>query len=170
MKVVVIFALLASTGCNSFHKILNKNKKETVQFVPQFTAGPQALIYKTNKDYSKLVPILLSEDKSEIVSYPHPSDLKPEVEYPLPTFLNNGYLLDNRGITKNVAFLKLTYKQYSELKEVPTLKELYGYIMDKDPLIELCDCGNKTIFLDIEKQLNSIIDKNKLRITCKIIK
>ncbi len=170
MRVLTLLMLFAFVGCNSSNKVLYANKEETMQFVPQYTPGPPALIYKTNKDYSNLVPVLLSDDKTEIISYPHPSDLKVGSGYPLPTFLNKGYLLDNRGIGKNVAFLKLTYKEYSELKEVPKLKELYSYIIDNEPLKELCDCGNKTAFTDIEKQLNSIIDNNKLRTTCKRIK
>jgi len=170
MRVVMLLMFFAFVGCSSSNKMTQKSNEERTQFVPQYTSGPQALIYKTNKDYSNLVPVILSDDKTEIVSYPHPSDLKVGSGYPLPTFLNNGYLLDNRGIGKNVAFLKLTYKEYSELKELPTLKELYNYIIDKDPLKELCDCGNKTVFTDIEKQLNSIIDNNKLRTTCKTIK
>ncbi|MGG7035856.1 MAG: hypothetical protein ACI7YS_11790 [Flavobacterium sp.] len=146
------------------------NNEEGTQFVPQYIPGPQALIYKTKNDYSNLVPILLSADKTEIISYPHPNDLKVGSGYPLPTFLNDGYLLDNRGIGKNVAFLKLTYQEYSELKNPPSLTELYSYIIDKDPLTELCDCGNKTAFTDIKKQLNILIDKKKLRTTCKPIK
>lgn len=170
MRVVTLFMFIAFVGCKSSNKMTQTSNDEGTKFVPQYTPGPQALIYKTNEDYNNLVPVILSDDKTEIVSYPHPSDLKVGSGYPLPTFLNNGYLLDNRGIGKNVAFLKLTYKEYLELKEVPTLKELYSYIIDKDPLKELCDCGNKAAFTDIEKQLNSIIDNNKLRTTCKTIK
>ncbi len=162
--------LCAFVGCKSSNTITQKSNEEAKQFVPQYTPGPQALVYKTKKNYSNLVPILLSDDKTEIVSYPHPNDLIVGSEYPLPTILQNGYLLDNRGIAKNVAFLKFTYKEYCELKEVPTLKELYSYIIDKDPLSELCDCGNKAVFTNIEKQLNNLIDQKKLRTTCKIIK
>lgn len=168
MRVITLLMCFTFVGCNSSNKMLNTNK-EGIKFVPQYTPGPQALIYKTKKDYTNLVPVLLSDDKTEIVSYPHPRDLNVGIGYPLPTLLNKGYLLDNKGIGKNVAFLKLTYEEYSELKEVPTLEELYNYIIDKYPLKELCDCGNKTVFTDIENQLNNIIDKNKLRKTCKII-
>lgn len=170
MRVIAFCMFCAFIGCKSSNTMTQTNNEETKTFVPQYTPGPQALIYKTKKDYSKLVPVLLSNDKNEIVSYPHPTDLKVGSEYLLPTLLNKGYLLDNRGVSKNVAFLKLTYQEYAELKEVPTLKELYSYIIDKDPLTELCDCGNKTVFTDIDKQLNEIIDSDKLRTTCKTIK
>lgn len=168
MKVLVLIILAAFIGCKSGKKA--NNGSEEMLFVPQYIAGPQALVYKTNKDYSNLVPVLLSDDKSEIVSYPHPSDIKTGDTYPLPTSLKNGYLLDNRGIGQNVAFLRLTYKEYSELKEVPSLKELYSYIIDKDPLTELCDCGSKSAFTDIEKQLNLLIEKKMLKKNCKVIK
>ncbi|MBS1536485.1 MAG: hypothetical protein JST20_01900 [Bacteroidetes bacterium] len=105
-----------------------------------------------------------------MVSYPHPKDIALGSGFPFPTLLHEGYLLDNRGIGKNVAFLKWTYEEYSQLTAVPSLDELYGMILDKDPLVELCDCGNKTAFDDAPKQLNQLIDIKKLRKVCKTIK
>ncbi|PKL85903.1 MAG: hypothetical protein CVV22_05055 [Ignavibacteriae bacterium HGW-Ignavibacteriae-1] len=163
MRIVILIILVAIAGCNSC-----KNMKQ--EFVPLYTPGPPTLVYKTKNDYNNLVPVILNDDKTEIVSYPHPNDLKLDDGFPNPTILNNGYLLDNRGIGKNVAFLKLTYKEYSELPNPPTLTELYNYIIDKDPLTELCNCGNKSAFTDIEKQLNDLIDNEKLRLTCRTIK
>ncbi len=168
MRVLNFLICFAFVGCNSSSKVINTNK-EGVTFVPQYTPGPPALVYKTKKDYYNLVPVLLSDDKTEVIAYPHSNDLKTGSSYLLPTSLNNGYLLDNRGIGKNVAFLKLTYQEYAELKEAPTVEELYTYIIDIEPLKELFDCGNKAAFTNIEEQLNSIIDKNKLPQTCKII-
>ena len=136
-----------------------------------YTPGPQLLIYKTKKDYSNFVPVILSEDKTEIISYPHPNDVKKGYGFSTPTYLLNDYLLDNRGINQNVAFLNLTYKEYSELTEVPTLQELFEIILDNDPLIELCDCGNKSVLSDtIVEQLNLMISKGKLLKICKTIK
>lgn len=140
------------------------------EFVPVFSTGPQLLVYKTKADYNNLVPVILSDDKTTIVSYPHPKDIIVGSGYPLPTLLNNGYLLDNRGIGKNVAFLKMTYEDYSKLKDTPTLKELYSLIIDKDPLTELCNCGVKTASDNSVIHLNKLIDNNKLRTTCKTIK
>ena len=132
--------------------------------------GPHAMVYKTKKDYDKLVPIELSEDKTQIVSYPDPMDIKTGNAYPYPAALHKGYLLDNRGIGKNTAFLKITYEEYAKLKTAPTLEELFNMIMEKDPLTELCDCGNKTAFTDITSQMNQLIDSHSLRTTCKPIK
>ena len=170
MRIIFIAIIIVFYGCKSNNNVKQTSNQGAPEFVPQYAPGPQILVYKTKGDYYNLVPILLSDDKTEIVSYPHPNDLKVGSRYALPAFLNNEYLLDNRGIGKNVAFLKLTYQEYSELQNPPSLTELYNYIIDKDPLKELCDCGNKAAFTDIEKQLNDLIDKKKLRTTCKAIK
>ena len=142
----------------------------TETFTPVFTSGPSVFVYKTKANYNNLVPVILSDDKTEILSYPHPSDIKTGSGYPLPVLLNNGYLLDNRGIGKNVAFLKITYEDYSKLENAPSLKEMYSLILDKNPLTELCDCGVKSAFTDLTKQLNDLIDKKVIRTTCKTIK
>lgn len=138
-------------------------------FKPDFITAPPTVVYKTKANYNNLVPVLLSDDKKQIISYPHPTDIKIGDKFASPTILSNGYLLDNRGIGKNVAFLKLTYEQYSKLENAPALSELYELIIDKDPLNELCDCGNKKAFTDQTKQLNKLIKTGKLRSTCRTI-
>ena len=172
MKNVILFSTLILTmfGCKSQHNQGTVKDISTIS-TPQFmSALPHIIIYKTTKDYSYNVPVILSEDKSQIVSYPHPTDLFFCEKLALPSQLHNGYLLDNRGIGKNVAFLKYSYEEYSKLQVVPALSELYKSIIDKNPLIELWDCGTKTNFNDLEKQLNEWIDKNLLSEKCKRIK
>ena len=134
-----------------------------------FTAGPPTLVYKTKADYTKNVPVILSEDKSKIVSFPHMTDLKYKGEMAYPTKLENGYLLDNRGINENVAFLSLTYDEYSKLENVPTADSLYGLIIDNDPLKNMYDCGNRNQWKDPVLRLNEIIKKRKLK-KCKKLK
>lgn len=151
-------------SCTTQH---NKSKETTSQVsATQKTKFVSVLshivIYKTTKDYRHNVPVTLSEDKSQVVSYPHPTDLFVGEDLALPTQLDNGYLLDNRGIGKNVAFLTYTYEEYSNLQTLPSLRELYENIIDKDPLTELWDCGTKANFPDIEKQLNEWINNNML--------
>jgi hypothetical protein len=99
-----------------------------------------------------------------------PSDLYVDGKLALPSKLKKDYLLDNKGIGRNVAFLNLTYQEYAALKTVPSLKELYVLIQDKEPLLELCDCGNRTKLTDPEKQLNLLISKDELTKRCKIVK
>ena len=139
-------------------------------FVPSYTIGPATVVYKTKADYSNNVPIALSEDKMSVVSFPDPKDLEHNGKYATPTKLKNGYLLDNRGIGKNVAFLKMTYAEYAALTAPPSPKELMTMIADKDPLTELCNCGNKNAIPNPEKQMNQLIKKKQLRKVCRVVK
>ena len=76
--------------------------------------------------------------------------------------MEKGFLLDNRGINTNTAFLSLTYEDYSKLKEVPKLTELFAMIIDKEPFTELYNCGNRYNFKDEITELNEIIKSDKL--------
>ena len=129
--------------------------------------GPAAIIYKTRADYSQLVPVILSDDKSKIVAYPAPGDVQAENGFLLPVKLKKGYLLDNIGVGKNTAFIKLTYGQYAALSTPPTATELYGMIVDKAPFTELCDCGKRADYKDAPAELNKLIKKRKLKKKCR---
>jgi hypothetical protein len=155
---VILVALMACKGQN----------KRT--FKPDFVAGPVTLVYKTKHDYQNLVPVMLSEDKREIVSYPNPNDIKSDLVLATPIGLNKGYYLDNRGIGLHVAFLKMTYQEYATLEKAPTLAELQALIIDKDPLVELCNCGSSKVFTNQVEQLNALIDKGTIRSVCKVLK
>ncbi len=132
--------------------------------------GPHLLLYKTRRDYRALVPVALSDDKKRIVSLPDPGDLRTSQGYAMPVLLHKGYLLDKRGIGKNVAFLKMTYKEYAALQLPPPTDELYKMIIDKDPLSSLCDCGPASLFKNPEMKLNSLIDGKKLKKACKTLR
>ena len=125
-------------------------------------AGIPTIVYKTTKDYSKNVPVTLSDDKTKIVSYPAPSDIYYKGNLSYPTVLSNGYLLDNRGISVNTAFTKYTYDEYSKLIESPNLITLYNSIIEKEPFIEIYNCGNRYRFKDETQELNTIILQKKL--------
>lgn len=162
MNKILIGCLLLCFACTS-----RQNREVNDQ---HYVSGPPAIVYKTKKDYHLHVPVLLSDDKSEIISYPHPSDLIIQKGYPYPTILSKGYLLDNRGIGVNVAFLKLTYEEYAKLEKAPPLSELYNMILDKDPLTEMCDCGNKKSYTDLGQEINEIVKKGQLYKKCKKLK
>ncbi len=177
MKFLIPLVLVSCIGCANNHKLAQDNdtqhrQADTVKhsFTPQFTPGPPALVYKTRADYSRNVPVILSEDKATIISYPHPEDIRTETGFPFPTVLHEGYLLDNRGIGMHVAFLSLTYEAYAALKQAPSVEELYKLIIDKDPLTELYDCGNKTALTRPAEQLNGLIDGKKLKTSCKVLR
>jgi hypothetical protein len=144
-------------------KEIDKNK-----VMLNFKDGPQTFIYKTKQDYNKYVPVTLSDDKSEIVSYPHPKDVFYNGELAYPTELKDGYLLDNRGINGNVAFLDITYEDYSKLEKTPSSEELLSMILDKSPLAEMYNCGNRFTFKNGIADLNKLIKNNGL-IDCKCL-
>jgi hypothetical protein len=170
MRVIISILFLVLCGCKTNSKMIQPTSEKQNEFAPVFASGPPILVYKTKSNYDNLVPVILSDDKLKIISYPHPKDLISGDRYLLPDLLKNGYLLDNKGIGKNVAFLKLTYEEYARLENAPSLNDLYVLIIDKDPLTELCDCGIKSGSNELISQLNKIIEKNKLRTICKTIK
>lgn len=152
----------------SFVLSCGASKKISIQ--PDFSPGPHAIIYKTNADYAKNVPVVLNSAKTAVIAYPHPTDLKNGDQYLYPSALADGYLLDQKGIDINVAYLQYTYEQYAQLKEVPSLSELYESIIDKNPIVTMYDCGNKKAFTNLETQINQVIKAKKLDEVFKKIK
>jgi hypothetical protein len=165
---MLLLSLLIVAGCCSGSKMVDSKKKNG--FIPDFATGPPTMVYKTKADYSQHVPVILSDDKTVILSYPAPTDIKAGDKYPSPTPLKDGYLLDNRGINANVAYLNLTYKEYAKLATAPDIKTMNTMIMDKDPLTEMCNCGSKQAFKNPEKEINTLIKTGKLRTVCKALK
>ena len=168
MKLMLSILVLLNISCSPKKEIVQNNREKLLE--QSLVSEPPVLVYKTNRDYNNLVPILLSDDGKTIISYPHPNDLKVGSGYSLPTILSDGYLIDNRGIGRNVAFLSISYEEYSKLKNAPSIEEIYKLIIDKKPLVELCNCGTKANFINIEKEINYMIENNKLKTFCKPIK
>jgi hypothetical protein len=131
--------------------------------------GPPCIIYKTRADFSRLIPVELSEDKTQLASFPDVADIYREGELAYPTTLNNGFLLDNRGIGPNVAFLKLTYDDYRKLDGTPPAAELMENILERDPLTEMYQCGNRSQYKDVVSELNQLISSGRLA-ECKKLK
>lgn len=116
--------------------------------VPVSTSAalPNAIVYKTYSDYTHQVAIRLSADQKEISYYPDPADVAPRGSIGPPTELINGYWLDNSGLATNSAFIKLTFKEYSALKEVPTHEQLMQLVVSPKPFVEMWDLGPRTQF------------------------
>ncbi|MBD3209228.1 hypothetical protein GF367_02310, partial [Candidatus Woesearchaeota archaeon] len=127
-------------------------------------ALPPTTVYKTKANYNDLVPIGLSEDNSRIMSYPGPGDVYYNGKLAYPTELSQGYLLDNRGVGPNSAFLDITYEEYSQLDEIPSHEEFFDMIKDYNPFLEMYDCGNR--YGDEIEGLNTIINQGKLNKEC----
>jgi hypothetical protein len=123
--------------------------------------GPQAVVYKTKADYSQYVTVMLSDDKSKIVSYPAPQDVFTSGKLAIPTELPHGFWLDNRGIGPNSCFVKITYEEYSKMSQAPSTDELYNLIIDKNPFTEMYDLGARNKFSD--DQIRMIVKKHKLK-------
>lgn len=120
----------------------------------------QAIVYKTRKNYYDNVPVILTSDKKNIVSYPSIYDVYYNGKLSYPTKLTDGYLLDNRGINESVAFTSYTYEEYSKLKETPSKDELLKRIIDKNPLIVIVYCGNRSNYKNEVEELNDQIKNN----------
>jgi hypothetical protein len=153
------------TGNNAFAQV--KRNKPAISGVK---AAPPALVYKTRKDYSNNVAVILSDDKKTIVSYPDPKDITKENNYLKPTKLKKGYLLDNRGVGPNVAYLKMTCAQYAALPKAPSLNALMKMIIDKNPMTELYNCGNRYVYKNVAGDLDSVIQAGKLKKACTVLK
>jgi hypothetical protein len=159
----VIVLLLMIGGC----KTTDKAPKAAVG---NKAPGPPTIVYKMKKDYSQNVPVILSDDKKSITSYPAVEDVNLNGSYPLPSLLSKGYYLDNRGINPNVAFTLYTYEDYSKLPATPSVDELFISITNNNPILEMYDCGNRLRFSNIEADLNSIIDRGELAKKCTRLK
>lgn len=128
---------------------------------PFVHASPKVIVYKTKKNYNKYVPVILSIDKKSIVVYPAPQDVYRDGKLAYPTKLAKGYLLDNRGLNIHSAFLDITYKQYSKMKDIDP-KELMKHIKSFDPLISFYTCGERKSYVHIVQELNAKITSGKL--------
>ncbi len=119
LGIVLCFLMLFMFSCKSSRQPGKNNgpevKTEAVLGPPtvkklDFSNGPPTIVYRTREDYRLNVAVTLNDDKTEVVGYPGQNDVyyKDLIAYPYP--LKNGYLLDNRGINKNTAFMLECHK------------------------------------------------------------
>jgi hypothetical protein len=157
MRIVLLITLatLVASGCQSSQKSMTLHSTPAAPL--DFSAGPPTIVYKTKHDYTNQVAVILSEDKSRVVAYPHPQDIAKKGDNIKPTLLVNGYLLDNQGINQHVGFTSYTYEQYAALPQAPSLADLKSKLMDADPLEYICHCGNRNQFTSLESAMNNLI-------------
>ena len=62
-----------------------------------------------------------------------------------------------------------SYTEYTRLASTPSATDLMKQIIAKDPLIEMYQCGQRSQYADIEKELNELITSGKLS-GCKKLK
>lgn len=161
MKYLIPVLLLIVVACTS-----QKKKKELESKVNYI--GAPTIVYKTKKDYSGNVPVMLNATKDTIISYPAKEDLKLNGTWAYPSLLHKDFLLDNRGIGPNVAFLKYSYEEYYNLSSIPNEKELMAAIIDKDPLKEMYNLGSRYQYKNVIDSINSLIDNGDIKLHKKI--
>lgn len=162
-RIVILLLSCMVISCSGTKKTKNMKADQKVSI-----SGPEVIIYQTKNDYSQLVPVILSNDKKSIESYPDIKDIYYHDTLAYPTRLHNGYWLDNRGIGKNVAFIKLTYDEYAKLPKTPSPEELLTMIIDNQPLVSMYSCGVRSSYENIEKELNDKIDSGDFSTYTKI--
>ncbi len=143
---IILLSCVMTAGCASSKKAAGESSQDNASLevidmaIPgkmlggETAALPRATVYKTNGNFNDNVPVTLSADRKEIISFPAPGDISPE-SAPLP--LAEGYLLDRRGISANSAFTRYTYESYAALKEVPSLKLLKESIIQGAEVVDI---------------------------------
>ncbi len=143
--------------------------RDEIIFVPSYTSPPFIIIYKTKANYDSLIPIGLNESKTQIVSYPAPSDIKSIYGFPTPVRLEDNYLLDKRGINKHTVFLDISYSEYAKYEKSPDTDTLMKHIINYNPFTEIWNCGSKYSYSDAISQINQIIKAKQINIFRKVL-
>lgn len=121
-------------------------------------------IYKTRYNYSDLIPVVLNDSKSEILSMPTKEVLiNNDGSINHPSQLSNGYLISHDfDFNKNIAFLDLTIEEYINSDKLPNAEEQIKYVKDFEPFRELyifkCDKNKNPV-----EEVNRLITSNKIR-------
>ena len=84
MRTIIPFlVIILLYSCKSNRELSHKTKINQTIISTTDYSRPHLIVYKTKVDYNNFVPIILSEDKTEIISYPDPIDVK----FPFPYIL-----------------------------------------------------------------------------------
>lgn len=130
-KSVETVSASGAIGWNSKHEVARTDSTTTIA-IPMARKGvvagggrpaselPMAHIYKTNGDYADRVPVTLNASRTGLVAFPAPSDLRGGE----PVKLDDGFLLDRRGVGQNTAFTRWTYAEYAALPSAPSTAEI----------------------------------------------
>ena len=125
--------------------------------ITHFRPDSVLLIYKTRADYSQFVPVRMNAQRTEIIEVPHPSDFIHRGRLAFPVALNQGYWIDNQGITPDVAYLRFTIENYSKLDEPLSVEIMSRYILDAYPFLEMYQCGYRNEYKDIFREVNVLV-------------
>lgn len=153
--IIFLLAISLLWSCSTTKEVVKSSSEATTQTRVQAQA-PQ-IIYKAKGDYSQLVPVQMNTEKTKIVGFPAPSDLKSNGGLQTPIALEDGYYYDRRGISKNSVFLNKSYSEYAALVKTPSISDLKAWILEKDPFLEIYSCPNLTAGSDLET-MNALVE------------
>ena len=132
MKKIILLSIFSIVlfSCHTQKKAAESNtpapqaQTQKPATTPASVASPPTYIYKTRNDYSQNVFVGYANNR--ITFFPAPTDLYTNGKLATPTPLRDGYWLDNRGISPNIAFLSYTYEEYAKMQNVPNdLKNVF---------------------------------------------
>jgi len=117
----------------------------------QVALAPCQWVFKTNGDYSNLVSVLLTQDKTEIAVYPFFSGIEK---------LDQGYYLSVSGCAydegifegTNIAFTSITMDQWNQAQE-----DCYQQMAEKHTQLKIQKCGS----LDFDMFEECLISENE---------
>ncbi len=155
LTLVTLSAIVLLTACKPNQQAMTSKNSASMATAP-------VIIYKTKADYTLQVPVTLTQDKKGLASYPAPSDVFYGGDLAIPVQLEQGYMLDKRGINELSAFTKWTYYEYSRLAKTPDQSEIMNMLLDKDPFTEIYFCGKRSDYKNLVEDLNKIIKRGKL--------
>ena len=169
-----IYCLLISSmlliGCSNSRLLKSEISKPIhpapASVVEKSQSIRKAIVFKPTQDLSDLVPVRLSDDKKEILSYPAASDL-PDLSM---LKLENGYQLDLIGVNITTAYLNISINEYKTTSRNFSLEELKSKILIVNPYLELYECNYDSIKLTIHEEFNQWIKNGTLSQKCKQIK
>lgn len=154
--------LLFMAGCKSSNKTIDAvDAGEPVKIGTPANGSsrpvsmiPKVKIYRTNGDYDNLVPITLDATRTKVISFPDPKDITESSE---PVKLDDGFLLDRRGVGMNTAFTHYTYKEYMSLPHAPSASELLAAVIPDARVTEVLEMPFTIESGDIVKRCNEYI-------------
>lgn len=93
---------------------------------------PKATAFKMSGPYADKVAVTLS-DTGQLTYFPAPSDIS---SVSAPTYLGDGWWLNNQGISANSVFTSWTFEEYSKLRATPSQSEIMAHIIPGSGLTE----------------------------------
>jgi hypothetical protein len=147
--------LIAAAACKKSKPLKTScnvgSGKPITKSVSHFCSAGPLIIYKTAYDYSNNVSVLLSDDCTQVLAFPGPSDAN--MQRPVP--LANGYYIQR--MVGNV-FTSITFSQYNHHGIPYTDQEFLSAVADYAPFTEYYGgCGSTDTGF-----LNPIIRSGKL--------